>query len=374
MASYSGAIAHYRNLKNAMISRLINNAEIGTLTKEKLANAIVQNNNSISSSDLRSARTNEILHAFENALFENESQYAELIAQCQRAENEKNAEALAQAKVALKELLALNQNTVVQQAMSGELIQGINAADYNTVYGQMKSILVNSLISGKHLTLYQNSAIRIGGFVQEVMELQALRDFFSRPGVKQTMANVYLTGSETITLGTGQKVDSPMDLVISTLQDTETAFNTAVTTSENIDKYLDGTLSYSNLTSFGIQSKSWNITSSLRFYEIGHRTNLLNSYKSASPRSFYKVEKAIEFLSQTKNTLEALGPKNVLFRTGSQRFWMDEFLQEITKTMSLIFASSENKYYNPSPVVGFSQIYINYKNTKNIQRQQYSYK
>jgi hypothetical protein len=43
---------------------------------------------------LRSARTNEILHAFENALFENESQYAELIAQCQRAENEKNAEAL----------------------------------------------------------------------------------------------------------------------------------------------------------------------------------------------------------------------------------------------------------------------------------------
>jgi hypothetical protein len=41
MANYSGAIAHYRNLKNAMISKLINNAEIGTLTKESLANAIV---------------------------------------------------------------------------------------------------------------------------------------------------------------------------------------------------------------------------------------------------------------------------------------------------------------------------------------------
>lgn len=354
-----------------MITRLLKDPNNMSLTREQLTKAIVNNNEMISSSAARTQRTNEILQSLENIIFQDSASYANLVQQCQTAEKNSNALALSEAKTALKNLLTSNQQTILQQITSQKLLYNIDATDYGTVFGQMKSILVNSLTSGKHLTLYTNSAIRIGGFVQETMELQALREFFERSNTKQAMSNVYLTGSKTITLGSGHVVDSPMDLIISDLKTIDEAFNAAVTASKNVDQYLSGQLSYNDIVSFGVQSKSWNITSTTRFYEVGNRTELLNSFKSSNPRSYHNVEKAIDFLAKTPNTLTALGPMNVLFRTGNQRFWMDEFLQEITRNMQLIFASKNKNYYEPSQEVGFTQAYINYKNTKGIQRKQY---
>ena len=135
--------------------------------------------------------------------------------------------------------------------------------------------------------------------------------------------------------------------------------------SVSIDKFLSGVASYDTIDVFGEQVKSYNIGDTSRFYHIGMRTGLLSGYKSQYALEYTNIENAVSYLAETKNTLEALGPLNVIFRAGNSRYWMDDFLRDVIGDMKLIFEPEAKKsIYLPTANVGFTRIYANYKKQK----------
>ena len=368
---YESAQQHYAKLKTQMLKTLINNTNIEDLTEEQMSDLVLKTENIYNTNNL-SQKTNELLRKFEKVLLENRSEYEGYLQSIYEAIESGEKKAITIAKEELKRILKNNQQFILKEALKTSTIANIKSNDYSTVLAQMRSILVHSLLTNKNMTLYRQSAIRIGGFVKEVGELKALRKLFSSSGFQKNSVQTFLTGDfKSSTTGK----DTPLDLIITTLQDAEQAFNQAEVVVENIDKYIAGKSKYENINVFGEQSKSWNLTSRTRFYEIGFRKNLLDSYKQQHPKSFRQIEKAINYLADVKNTLQVLGPLNVLISTGNQRWWMDDFLDEIRRRdMQLIFKSSNNNYYDPSSETGFTDVYRLYKGQKIGIRKAYSKK
>lgn len=366
---YESAQQHYNKLKKQMLNTLINNTTIENLTEEQMADLVLQTENQYNTGNL-SSETNRLLEKFEKVLLDNRDDYSSYLQEIDQAIQRGEKKAIIAAKEGLKQALKENQRFILQEALKTSTIARISANDYATVFSQMRSILVYSLMSNKNIQMYRQSAIRIGGFVKEVGELKALRKRFSSSQFQSKAIQTFLVGDFK---STTTKKDTPLDLIITTLSDVEIAFNQAERITENIEQYINGQASYENINVFGEQSKSWNLTSRTRFYEIGFRKNLLDSYKSIHSKDYKDVENAINYLAQVQNTLQVFGPLNVLFSTGNQRWWMDDFIKEISQRgLQVIFKSSENKYYEPSSEIGITDVYRMYKTQKVGMRRAYS--
>lgn len=177
-------------------------------------------------------------------------------------------------------------------------------------------------------------ALTLSGFYQEAFEYEGLKELFS----SYTNTNVYHAGSK----------NTEMDIIISSLDDIDEIFNKNIEITKTIELSEDNNQIEKELLLkvnwFGEQVKGWSLDSGALTYSIGYRQSLFNAFLSTGEGTEYNSIAAAAFLAKFKNILLSLGPSNVLFYAGSQRWWMNDFIAQFRqKNYLLTFNRSSDK-------------------------------
>ena len=195
-----------------------------------------------------------------------------------------------------------------------------------------------------------NSAI--AGFYQELAETDA----WKKAG-KQLHLQITHAGEKASSI---TKKETPIDIAIG-IKGTRNLQNTALkefdtilsairnfeitgTTVEDFSTQLENF----NLKTVGIQSKLASLVSvkvKTKGYQIGSRLDLLKDFENWIEQKQgikTQIETANYFGSSLKAILEALGPTNLVWITGKQRYFMDDFI-EAFRRQNLLLAFSINK-------------------------------
>ena len=93
---------------------------------------------------------------------------------------------------------------------------------------------------------------------------------------------------------------------------------------------------------YGQQVKSWNLSANSMVYKIGSRSALFQAYTSGGGNLYSTIESA-RFLAKFENILLSLGPSNVLFSAGSQRYFMCNFIKEFREKQYVLTFSKEGE-------------------------------
>ena len=239
----------------------------------------------------------------------------------------KMRELLKQERQEIYSLLNINLSTVLNEFLVDFAQKGYSTKEIETLLNSyIDRIIFSKMTNTSYLSPSQFYYARImAGYYREIAEYNALAK------VLQVVEN-----KTTVTHFGGANTD--IDILISTLNESniknilnnQISYTQEILSMDQSDVLLLQKLSNANINIFGEQVKSWSLAtdaSSNSVKSVGHRSQLLKSFNSERnmPNHFY-LEGNMEFMSRFKNILTALGPFNVLFSTGKERFWMHDFI------------------------------------------------
>lgn len=207
-----------------------------------------------------------------------------------------------------------------------QLLGSINGSTVTEIKSQLISYyliklytVINNWKTNPEIASYINS---LSGYFVEESELQELQKAFSK--IIPSM-NVTPLGGENLEI----------DILISNINNVKEAFNqqyqgaySILLQSPNIQTDLLNAINV-----YGEQVKSWTFDKGgFAQKSIGSRHELragLDPQEQSSLVGMY-------YLSKYRNILFALGPQNVLFRTGSNRYWTCDFIKTFRKQNYLL--------------------------------------
>lgn len=181
----------------------------------------------------------------------------------------------------------------------------------------------------------------IAGYYQEATETTAMNEIMQKFGSKAMHAGTLISQKT--------KRETPMDIVLGGKQRGKSLKVQALEDYDKMLSYFEGynesaeasqtlpdweaVLRQMKVKTAGIQSKLYTINFSKprpKGYGIGNRAGLLRNFYAWSKRQAITQALSAEFFNESRTAIiEAFGPTTLLFRSGSQRFFMDELLQEL---------------------------------------------
>lgn len=254
---------------------------------------------------------------------------------------------LEQIQIALKRLG--DTETLMQATLKKTL--GKQAITHSALFGSYMtylSKLVMTQITG--IKAYMNEA-SIAGYVQEFAEVDAWKKAGEALGIRATHAGEMTYNSK----------ETPMDIVIGlgggskALQkkalggytralELFTNFQVVGSAVDNMDDLVESL----RISAVGIQSKLASLStkkSKLKGYYIGSRMELLNEYQNWAEQkneALTQISTAKYFGETWTAIVRALGATNLVWTTGRERYFMDEFIDNFRK-QNLLLAFSLNK-------------------------------
>lgn len=240
--------------------------------------------------------------------------------------------------------------TIMQNVLKqGSGIKNISHSTLTSLYTTYLSKLIMNY-STEIKSYINNSAI--AGFYQELAETNAWKKLG-----KQLHLQISHVGEKTSSI---TKKETPIDITIG-MKGTRNLQKTAVDEFDKVlrsvrDMEIQGTtvenfsdqIAQFNLKTVGVQSKlaSLNTTrTKTKGYQIGSRLDLLRDFYNWTEQKqgiITQLESADYFGSSLKAILEALGPTNLIWITGKERYFMDEFIQTF-RSQNLLLAFAINK-------------------------------
>lgn len=197
-----------------------------------------------------------------------------------------------------------------------------------------------------HRESYINS---LSGFYKEDADYNLYLKFFEKVGSK---LKVYHTGGETVSINSGKKVQTELDILVTKINNLQEALQRNETFKErlltlsnediaDIQKHLLNQINW-----FGTQTKSWSLDTGFKSYGIGQRSALYSDFtlESGVARNNGKPVsqlQSIQYLARVRNIMLALGPANAIFSTGEGRMWTADF---ISKFRELNYYLAFNKH------------------------------
>lgn len=197
-----------------------------------------------------------------------------------------------------------------------------------------------------HRESYINS---LSGFYKEDADYNLYLKFFEKVGSK---LKVYHTGGETVSISSGKKVQTELDILVTKINNLQEALQRNETFKErlltlrnediaDLQKHLLNQINW-----FGTQTKSWSLDTGFKSYGIGQRSALYSDFTSESgvARNNGKPVsqlQSIQYLARVRNIMLALGPANAIFSTGEGRMWTADF---ISKFRELNYYLAFNKH------------------------------
>ena len=348
VTDYEAAVNYYAKLKEQMLDEVFDSfmkksGHIDTQTKNNLQTQIEQ----ATSLNYKGAETlsTKVLGKVEkyakmmvkNLVGAKSEQYQQLLQEINNEKTKLMGESRKVKRDAYKKMIE-KKRAVMQSLLNPQKLWAqINNKTYGmNVSGADKSDIQNQIYS--YLNFYAmelmtesdfdanpwNRARIVAGYYRELSEYQALSNLIGKNMVHHAGAKKIKTSQGT--------VDSPLDIMISSLETEAQRLNNV----EYVNQLFADTpiteASASELMStidvYGEQVKSWSFQKKLPSdgYFIGNRKDLLSAYLSTGG-SPYDYRSATAFLGKLRSILISLGPQNVLFSTGNQRFWMDDFIK-----------------------------------------------
>lgn len=248
-----------------------------------------------------------------------------------------------------KESQRIIQKIRVLLAQDDNILQSIKQIVNNSSGGTTLAAVENEYLSyisrqiTKQMTLitqiFDLNASALAGYYQEATESQAMHRVMKEIGGRAAHAGTL----------THHGTETPMDIVIGRsnsgknlqvralkeyeeLLDIIDQFNVSASASEMTPDW-ESALRNAKIKTAGIQSKLYTINFSQPRpggYSIGSRAGLkTNFYAWAKKRAITQALSAEYFNESYTAIIEAFGANTLLFRTGSQRFFVDELLQEL---------------------------------------------
>ena len=344
---YDKAQGYYLKLKNKMIDNIFRSNQIKLTVNQTTAEAKEALETAIISSDKATQSQSSFSKA--NKLFKDiEEKIARMIEteslepirtlimeiDNQVGTSEKTAE---EKLKQLKKLLKENQEKVLKsvcmtrQVFEDMIRTSVGDGDISDITNHAISYFTNFLYLqlSKSNILYINTFARklsVAGFYHEAGEYEALK----------------------------RKLQGLMGIKVMPVGAKKTELDNVITFLDNIDSVMEGNESlhyiidsgnYTDLEQellqqiqwYGQQVKSWNLDKGMPTYKIGSRKSLWDRYLEEN-NSKYNTLQSAQFLSRFENILQALGPSNVLFTAGQNRYFMNDFIKSFReKKYVLVF-------------------------------------
>ena len=357
--SYDQAINYYSALKKNFLLK-------ANLTESQFSNQLINNQKqTVNNLFGRVAKTNKLIEdkfgdiiekiASEPFILEGQFALQELENNAKLEEQDKRAQILkVQQSILNKIRERLASITDFETIIKTVLKQGsgMKTMSHSTITSLYTTYLSKLIMNyNTDIKSYINKSA-IAGFYQELVETDA----WKKAG-KQLHLQITHAGEKTSSI---TKKETPIDIAIG-IKGTRNLQNTALkefdtilsairnfeitgTTVEDFSTQLDGF----KLKTVGIQSKLASLDSikiKTKGYQISSRSDLLKDFDNwiEQKRGIKtQFETANYFGSSLKAVLEALGPTNLIWITGKQRYFMDDFIQAFRR-QNLLLAFSVNK-------------------------------
>lgn len=357
--SYNQAVNYYSALKKNFLLK-------ANLTETQFSNQLINSQKqTVSSLFGKVTKTNKLIEdkfgdiiekiASEPFISEGQSAIQELENNAKLEEQDKKAQILQIQKNILskikEKLISITDfetilKTTLKQSSGVKTISHSTLTSLYTTY--LSKLIMNYNTDIK--SYINNSAI--AGFYQELAETDA----WKKAG-KQLHLQITHAGEKTSSI---TKKETPIDITIG-IKGTKNLQNTALKEFDTIlsairDMKITGTtiedfstqLENFNLKTVGIQSKLASLDSTkikTNGYRISSRLDLLKDFENWTEQKQgikTQLETANYFGSSLKAILEALGPTNLIWITGKQRYFIDDFIQTF-RQQNLLLAFSINK-------------------------------
>lgn len=357
--SYNQAVNYYSALKKNFLLK-------ANLTETQFSNQLINSQKqTVSSLFGKVTKTNKLIEdkfgdiiekiASEPFISEGQSAIQELENNAKLEEQDKKAQILQIQKNILskikEKLISITDfetilKTTLKQSSGVKTISHSILTSLYTTY--LSKLIMNYNTDIK--SYINNSAI--AGFYQELAETDA----WKKAG-RQLHLQITHAGEKTSSI---TKKETPIDITIG-IKGTKNLQNTALKEFDTIlsairDMKITGTtiedfstqLENFNLKTVGIQSKLASLDSTkikTNGYRISSRLDLLKDFENWTEQKQgikTQLETANYFGSSLKAILEALGPTNLIWITGKQRYFIDDFIQTF-RQQNLLLAFSINK-------------------------------
>lgn len=357
--SYNQAVNYYSALKKNFLLK-------ANLTETQFSNQLINSQKqTVSSLFGKVTKTNKLIEdkfgdiiekiASEPFISEGQSAIQELENNAKLEEQDKKAQILQIQKNILskikEKLISITDfetilKTTLKQSSGVKTISHSTLTSLYTTY--LSKLIMNYNTDIK--SYINNSAI--AGFYQELAETDA----WKKAG-RQLHLQITHAGEKTSSI---TKKETPIDITIG-IKGTKNLQNTALKEFDTIlsairDMKITGTtiedfstqLENFNLKTVGIQSKLASLDSTkikTNGYRISSRLDLLKDFENWTEQKQgikTQLETANYFGSSLKAILEALGPTNLIWITGKQRYFIDDFIQTF-RQQNLLLAFSINK-------------------------------
>ena len=357
--SYNQAVNYYSALKKNFLLK-------ANLTETQFSNQLINSQKqTVSSLFGKVTKTNKLIEdkfgdiiekiASEPFISEGQSAIQELENNAELEEQDKKAQILQIQKNILSKIKEkLNSITDFETILKTILKEssGVKTISHSTLTSLYTTYLSKLIMNyNTDIKSYINNSA-IAGFYQELAETDA----WKKAG-RQLHLQITHAGEKTSSI---TKKETPIDITIG-IKGTKNLQNTALKEFDTIlsairDMKITGTtvedfstqLENFNLKTVGIQSKLASLDSTkikTNGYRIGSRLDLLKDFENWTEQKRgikTQLETANYFGSSLKAILEALGPTNLIWITGKQRYFIDDFIQTF-RQQNLLLAFSINK-------------------------------
>lgn len=357
--SYNQAVNYYSALKKNFLLK-------ANLTETQFSNQLINSQKqTVSSLFGKVTKTNKLIEdkfgdiiekiASEPFISEGQSAIQELENNAKLEEQDKKAQILQIQKNILskikEKLISITDFETILKTILKES-SGVKTISHSTLTSLYTTYLSKLIMNyNTDIKSYINNSA-IAGFYQELAETDA----WKKVG-RQLHLQITHAGEKTSSI---TKKETPIDITIG-IKGTKNLQNTALKEFDTIlsairDMKITGTtiedfstqLENFNLKTVGIQSKLASLDSTkikTNGYRISSRLDLLKDFENWTEQKRgikTQLETANYFGSSLKAILEALGPTNLIWITGKQRYFMDDFIQTF-RQQNLLLAFSINK-------------------------------
>lgn len=329
--SYNLAVKHYRDLKEKMFNQIRLNSEFNNLASdelvklfdyedEKLKNEIQKNITSLSNDSLETIKEWAAEDIKDSGLLAQINELDQLIHQ----EQNKNKTII---KRKQKEIQQRNNTRESIEALAYRMLKTNQLElDYNLCFNFLQSAYINLLRyqmrTEGQAYINDNMRTTLMGYYKEYIEAKLLKE-----SMLKTTKNII----EIEQIGSKQ---NPSDIEI----------KINLPSSASVQE---------EVSVFGAQVKMKDINKvGTAFMKISTRKNLSSKFNKVMG-NFDKNSwvSGVAFLGQLNNIKTALGENNVLFISGNNRYFMDEFIQNFRRqNMYLAFKFKDNPYEATSQI------------------------
>ena len=365
---YQGAIDYYSKMKKQMFSQIKmnklfdqnTNAEIGELLTNEL-NLMI---NELSTKELQEL-TNTSLTTIQNwveEIFEGKSgqhiidlqQQINQLQQSIDGEKKKNTQQIKKLQQEIKQIIQAEEKI---QALAANALLKYSPPDGSTdsVIRFLNSFLLNMIkwrvnTEGK-IFINKNARTTLMGYYKEIIERKLFSDLFARN-------NIGIQGD----LIAKENSISDLLLVFDSMSGLYGTSQNISIADENIEQ---------QLVNFGAQIKSRNLEKvNTDFMKISHQASLRDSFNAQLSANGFNTNSwscGVAFLGQTQNIIQSLGATNVLFITGPNRLFMDDFITNFRK-QNMYLAFEMDDEHKATSQVGLQRFIENKKSAKFLAR------